>query len=113
MPLTNFFENEAKLMEIILVLGPIVATTVGFFSTNNPMMALYIIAFYTLARWCEDYFVVPRIIGHAVHLHPLIVIFAVLCGEVMAGALGMLIAIPVAASIKVIIDSMYSPTDHG
>ncbi len=101
-------------LEIIPVLGPIVATTiatiVGFFSTNNPMIALGIIGFYTIARWLEDYFVVPRIIGHVVHLHPLIVIFAVLCGEVMAGALGMLIAIPVAASIKVIVDFIYPPT---
>lgn len=99
------------LLEIIPVLGPIVATTVatvvGFFTTNDPMTGLGIICFYTLARWSEDYFVVPRIIGHVVHLHPLIVIFAVLCGEVMAGALGMLIAIPVAASIKVIVDFMY------
>lgn len=104
-------------LEIIPVLGPIVATTiatvVGFFSTNDPMTAAAIVVFYTLARWSEDYFVVPRIIGHAVHLHPLIVIFAVLCGEVMAGALGMLIAIPVAASIKVIIDFMYPAESKG
>jgi len=52
---------------------------------------------------------VPRIIGHAVKLHPIAVIFAVLCGETMAGALGMLIAIPVAASVKVILDFSYPP----
>ncbi|HMY04779.1 MAG TPA: hypothetical protein PKA48_15550, partial [Candidatus Obscuribacter sp.] len=39
----------------------------------------------------------------------LAIIFAVLCGEVMAGALGMLIAIPVAASIKEILDFFYPP----
>ena len=94
-------------LEIIPVLGPILATTtatlVGF-SQFGPNLALAIIVFYTFARWVEDYLVVPKVIGHAVHLHPLIVIFAVLCGEVMAGALGMLIAIPVAASVKVIVD---------
>jgi predicted PurR-regulated permease PerM len=96
--------------EIIPVLGPIVATTtatlVGFAQFGVPA-AGYIIVFYTLARWFEDYAIVPKIIGHAVELHPLIVIFAVLCGEVTAGALGMLIAIPVAASIKVIVDFTY------
>jgi len=30
----------------------------------------------------------------------------------MAGALGMLIAIPVAASVKVVIDTFYPPEDH-
>jgi predicted PurR-regulated permease PerM len=74
-------------------------------------VALGIIGFYTIARWMEDYLVVPKVIGHAVDLHPLIVIFAVLCGEVLAGALGMLIAIPVAASIKVIVDFTHPPKD--
>ena len=59
------------------------------------------------ARWAEDYIIVPRVMGHYVELHPLAVIFAVLCGEVTGGALGMLIAIPVAASIKVILDFCY------
>jgi predicted PurR-regulated permease PerM len=101
--------------EIIPVLGPIVATTtatlVGFAQFGVPT-AGYIIIFYTLARWFEDYAIVPKIIGHAVELHPLIVIFAVLCGEVTAGALGMLIAIPVAASIKVILDFTYPTKPH-
>ncbi len=97
-------------LEIIPVLGPILATTtatlvgVAQFGLN---CALGIILCYTLARWAEDYIIIPRIIGHAVKLHPLAVIFAVLCGEIMAGPLGMLIAIPVAASIKVIIDFYY------
>jgi len=99
-------------LEIIPVLGPILATSIATlvgFAQYDVQHALIIIAFYTLARWLEDYLVVPRVIGHAVDLHPLIVIFAVLCGEVIAGALGMLIAIPVAASIKVIVDFLYPP----
>ncbi len=94
-------------LEIIPVLGPILATTIATlvgFAQFGPGVALGIIAFYTIARWTEDYLIIPKVIGHAVHLHPLVVIFAVLVGEVMAGALGMLIAIPVAAMVKVIID---------
>jgi predicted PurR-regulated permease PerM len=97
-------------LEIIPVLGPILATTtatlvgVAQYGFN---CALGIILCYTLARWAEDYIIIPGIIGHAVKLHPLAVIFAVLCGETMAGPLGMLIAIPVAASIKVVIDFYY------
>jgi predicted PurR-regulated permease PerM len=96
--------------EIIPVLGPIVATStaaiVGM-SQFGPKAAVIIVIFYTLARWFEDYVIVPKVIGHAVEMHALAVIFAVLCGEVMAGALGMLIAIPVAACIKLVIDFFY------
>ncbi len=84
------------------------ATVVGI-AQNGVDCALLIILCYTGARWIEDYIIVPRVMGHYVELHPLAVIFAVLCGEVMAGALGMLIAIPVAASIKVILDFCYPP----
>lgn len=97
-------------LEIIPVLGPILAITtavlVGIWQLG-PACAPIIIGFYTIARWVEDYVVVPKVIGHAVELHPLAVIFAVLCGEKLAGALGMLIAIPVAACIKLFIDFFY------
>lgn len=97
-------------LEIIPVLGPILAITtavlVGVWQFGAGVAPI-IIGFYTIARWIEDYVVVPKIIGHAVELHPLAVIFAVLCGEKMAGALGMLIAIPVAACVKLFIDFFY------
>ncbi|MBI5172990.1 MAG: AI-2E family transporter [Candidatus Obscuribacter sp.] len=99
-------------LEIIPVLGPFfaitIATIVGV-SQQGVHVAVFIILGYWIARLVEDYVVVPRFIGHAVELHPLAIIFAVLCGEVMAGALGMLIAIPVAASIKEILDFFYPP----
>lgn len=101
-------------LEIIPVLGPIIATSIATIvgvAQHGMDVALGIIICYTLARWTEDYVIIPRIIGHAVELHPLVVIFAVLCGEVTAGALGMLIAIPVAASIKLIVDFLYPPLD--
>ncbi len=100
-------------LEIIPVLGPFfaisIATIVGV-SQYGVGIAVKIILGYWVARLIEDYVIVPRFIGHAINLHPLAIIFAVLCGEVMAGALGMLIAIPVAASIKEILDFLY-PAD--
>jgi predicted PurR-regulated permease PerM len=98
-------------LEIIPVLGPIMAIStaalVGLWQFGPSYTPLIIVGFYTIARWVEDYVVVPKVIGHAVELHPLAVIFAVLCGERLAGALGMLIAIPVAACVKLFIDFFY------
>lgn len=97
-------------LEIIPVLGPILATTTATLvgvAQFGPQAAIFIVPFYWIARLVEDYAVVPRVIGHAVEMHPLAVIFAVLCGETLAGGLGMLIAIPVAACIKLFIDFFY------
>jgi predicted PurR-regulated permease PerM len=44
-----------------------------------------------------------------VHIHPLVTIFAVLTGEKIAGILGALLAVPIAAAIKVVLDYAYPP----
>jgi predicted PurR-regulated permease PerM len=103
------------IFEIIPVLGPFIAISIAVIvgvSQFGVSIAPWIILFYFVARQLEDYYVIPLIIGRAVELHALAVIFAVLVGETMAGALGMLIAIPVAASIKVILDTFYPPEEH-
>jgi predicted PurR-regulated permease PerM len=42
-----------------------------------------------------------------VHVHPLVTIFAVLLGEKIGGVLGMILAVPIAAAIKVVLDYTY------
>ncbi|MCB9468473.1 MAG: AI-2E family transporter [Cyanobacteriota/Melainabacteria group bacterium] len=101
-------------LEIIPVLGPLLAISMAVIvgvAQHGTQVALPIFLCYWLARLIEDYLVIPRFIGHVVELHPLAIIMAVLCGEVTAGALGMLIAIPVAAALKEILDFIYPPTD--
>ena len=51
----------------------------------------------------------PLVVGRAVHVHPLVTIFAVLTGEKIAGVLGMILAVPIAAAIKVVLDYAYPP----
>jgi predicted PurR-regulated permease PerM len=100
-------------LEIIPVLGPLLAIIIAsvFAVAQLGISHFWIVPlWYWIARLLEDYVIVPNTIGHAVELHPLAVIFAVIVGETMAGALGMLIAIPVAASIKVVLDFCYPPT---
>ncbi len=102
-------------LEIIPVLGPLMAISTAVVigvAQHGTQVALPIFLCYWVARLVEDYLVVPRFIGHVVELHPLAIIFAVLVGEVTAGALGMLIAIPVAAALKEVIDFYFpAPVD--
>lgn len=50
-----------------------------------------------------DQFVMPRIIGRQVGLHPLAVIFGMLAGYQVMGFAGMMVAAPAVASIKIIL----------
>jgi predicted PurR-regulated permease PerM len=50
-----------------------------------------------------DYGVSPRVLGKGVGLHPLIIIFALLSGAQMGGIAGMILAVPIFASLRVIL----------
>ena len=54
----------------------------------------------------------PLVIGRAVHLHPVVTIFSVLVGLSVAGILGGLLGVPVAAAMGVIFDEFFPADDE-
>jgi len=98
-------------LEIFPIIGPItagaIACSVALFGPApwglHPMVyTLIIAAMYTVFRNIEDYLVIPNLIGRLVELHPVVVIFSLLSGGVIAGFLGIFLAVPVAATIKIL-----------
>lgn len=98
------------ILEIIPLIGPItagaIACTVGF-SQGGPQVAAELAIVYFVLRQTEDQLVMPLVVGRAVHVHPLVTIFAVLTGEKIGGVLGMILAVPIAAAFKVVLDYTY------
>ncbi|HEY7062361.1 MAG TPA: AI-2E family transporter [Chloroflexota bacterium] len=98
------------LLEIIPLLGPLIAggiaTTVAL-AHGGPGQAIGVAITYTVLRQLEDQVAMPVVVGRAVHLHPVATLFAVLAGGAIAGVLGMLLAVPAAAAIKVLLDDLY------
>jgi predicted PurR-regulated permease PerM len=102
-------------LEIVPILGPLLAISMAVIvgvAQKGIHVGLLIALCYWIARLTEDYVVIPKFVGHVIELHPLAIIFSVICGEVLAGALGMLIAIPVAAAVKLILDFCYPPANE-
>lgn len=58
---------------------------------------------YTILRHAEDYLVIPTIIGRAVKLHPAVVIFSLLSGGAVFGLLGIVLAVPFAATMRLVL----------
>jgi len=55
-----------------------------------------------LWRVAQDYFNLPRAIGHSLEIHPVAVIFAVLAGAEVGGIVGIYLAVPLVASMGLI-----------
>jgi predicted PurR-regulated permease PerM len=102
-------------LEIIPLVGPIIAAglagTVAF-ATRGTDTTIAVLVVYVVLRQVEDQVVMPLVIGRAVHLHPVITIFAVLVGLSTWGILGGLLAVPVAAALNVTLRELY-PEETG
>ena len=93
----------AAVMEFIPLVGPLVvaAVAVVIAALHDPMMAVWTALFLTVLRVVQDYVIYPRLIGRDIHLHPLVVILAVLAGVELDGIAGIFIAVPVVALVTV------------
>ena len=102
------------ILEIIPLIGPLIATAVvavDAFARGGAGLAVGVIVFYFVLRQVEDQVVMPVVIGRAVHLHPIVTIFAVLVGLSLYGVLGGLLGVPVAAAINVVFRELYPATN--
>lgn len=69
----------------------------------HPLAALIVFAIISPAA---GMFIIPRVIGGRVGLHPVVVIAAILMGGELMGFVGILLAVPFAAAIKVGIEAV-------
>ncbi len=103
------------LLVAILDLIPVIGSTIGGFIvtivalTVSLPTAIGTLAFYIAYRLAEDYLIVPRIMGRTVEVPAVVSLVAVLIGGVLLGIVGALIAIPVAAAIRLILIEVLFP----
>jgi predicted PurR-regulated permease PerM len=105
-------------LELIPLIGPWTAGAIAVaialfqdtapFDWSNPTLALVVGLTYFALRQLEDAFVIPLVIGRIVHLHPLLVIFVLVVGTSLGGVLGLILAVPVAAVLKIIVAFFYA-----
>jgi predicted PurR-regulated permease PerM len=96
----------AGLVELIPIVGPVAAgaIAVGAGLTAGWMVAIGAGLAVLILRQLEDYVIVPRVMGHAVGLSPLVVLVSVVCVGVLLGPIYVLIAIPIASIAATVVD---------
>jgi predicted PurR-regulated permease PerM len=99
-------------LETIPFVGPITAGAIAClvalghpnpFGWSQIAYVTVVALMYTVLRHAEDYLVIPTVIGRAVRLHPALVIFALLSGGAVFGLLGIVLAVPVAATMRLVL----------
>lgn len=86
-------------------LGALPAVLVGL--AGGPLKALLVaLAYFVISNVILN-FVYPKVMGDAVRLNPLLVIVALIAGFSWAGILGMFVAVPLAAILRILFDHIY------
>ncbi|HEX3723500.1 MAG TPA: AI-2E family transporter [Nitrolancea sp.] len=110
------------LLELVPIVGPwaaggiavlmAVSQSSGPFNWSPTQLAVVVGICYLALRMIEDQVVIPQLVGRIVRIHPVLVIFGVLTGAALGGALGLVIAVPILAATKIISLAIYDELRH-
>jgi len=103
----------AGIVEVVPVIGPIAAgaLAVGVGLTESWQVALAAGICVLVVRLLEDYLVIPRVLGDAVGLSPLLVLFSVTAVGILFGAFAVILAVPLVAVLITILDVVVRDKD--
>jgi predicted PurR-regulated permease PerM len=119
--LLAFGVRDALLLALVVALFdliPMVGSTVAGIIvslvafTKGVPIGVATIAFYVIYRYVEDYFLNPRVMKRTVKVSPGLTIIATLIGGTLLGLVGALVAIPVAATIHLILEEVAIPRQN-
>jgi predicted PurR-regulated permease PerM len=99
----------ATLTEAIPIIGPIIGSIPALLlaSLVSPVLAFKVAVFYIIIHQIENNIIVPNIMGHTIDLHPTLIILSLLIGGQFYGISGMILAVPVAALLKVLLRHLW------
>lgn len=93
----------AGVFEIIPVFGPILAAVPGVmiaFVAGGPVLGITAAVVYVVIQMFENHLIYPQVVTRVVGVPPLLVILALIIGAELAGFLGVILSVPIAATLQ-------------
>ena len=92
----------AGVTRAIPIVGPIISgiaiVVLGLF--KSVQLGMFLLVVFCLLHFVESKFILPKLIGDRMRLHPAVIIIVLLIGSEFFGILGMFLAAPVAAVLR-------------
>ena len=110
MPYALLLAGIVAITNVIPYMGPFfgAAPALLMASTVSLKMMVMVAIVNTACQILEGNIISPQVVGRTLHMHPLLIIFALLVGGEIAGIIGMILAVPIFAACKVIIQHMFA-----
>lgn len=100
----------AGLLNLIPFLGPIVGGALAVLVAllnGDPTQALLALVIFTAIQQVDNHVITPMIQRTRVNLSPLVIVLALVIGGSVAGLLGVLIAVPVTAALRILVGHLW------
>jgi AI-2 transport protein TqsA len=98
----------AAVLNLVPFVGPIIALipplVVAGIQFGNIMPLVWILLFYVTVQNLENYVISPKLLGSKIDLSPLVVLISTMYWGWLWGAMGVILAIPITAAVKVVCD---------
>lgn len=88
--------------------GIVLASALSLFQFHDFRHIIYIVITFGIGQILEGIVITPRIMGKGLGLSPVMVILSILICSQLLGFLGLLLAVPIASTVKVFIDEFFS-----
>lgn len=98
-----FFMNMIPFIGPWIALAPAVIVAV----IQDPMLVVWVCVVTLIAQQIDSNFITPNVMGKSLDIHPLTVITIILAAGNIAGFIGIIIAVPFYAVLKVIVSNIY------
>ena len=97
--------------EVIPYFGPFLGAAPGLLIAfaHSWQLGLAAAAVYFVVQQAEGLVLTPLIAGHAVGLHPVWIMIALLVGGTLLGVVGMVLAVPAAVAIQILLEELVLP----
>lgn len=104
-----FFGTLASLLLLIpyvgITIGSILPALFALATKDSAYYALGIIVWFQIVQFFEGNFITPNIVGGKVNISPMIAIISLLLGGKLFGLAGLILAMPMVAVLKVLLDA--------
>ncbi len=99
----------AAITSVVPYLGPIIAISPAIIIAlvSSPLMLLKLAIVWAVVQFLEGHFISPNIMGRTMKIHPLTIIFVLLCAGNLFGIVGVILGIPGYAILKVIVSYLF------
>ncbi|MBS4209904.1 AI-2E family transporter [Bacillus sp. FJAT-50079] len=99
----------AMVTNVIPFIGPWIGTIPALIVAllTSPVQAIFVVIVAVVVQQIESNFISPFVMGKALNMHPLTIIFVLLIAGQFGGLVGLLLAVPTYALLKVIVSHLY------